>query len=125
MKMFSGADITKSIIDDSISVVDPGNIPPDVMVERILSIVSKQYGVSVEDIRSKKKTGSITNARQVAAHIIKSITTLTIEEIGDVLGGRKHSTMIYSLEKVDLMMRTVKNKEAEVLALIKEIKDIK
>ena len=75
MKMFSGADITKSIIDDAISVVDPGNIPPDVMVERILSIVSKHYGVSVEDIRSKKKTGSITNARQVAAHIIKSITS--------------------------------------------------
>ncbi|MBR2465998.1 MAG: chromosomal replication initiator protein DnaA [Clostridia bacterium] len=125
MKTFSGTEITKSVIDEAISVVDPGNIPPDIMVERILSIVSKHYGVSVEDIKSKKKTGTITNARQVAAHIIKSITTLTLDEIGQALGGRNHSTMIYSLEKVDLMMRTVKNKEAEILALIKEVKDIK
>ncbi len=125
MRTFSGCEITKAVIDEAISVVDPGNIPPDVMVERILSIVSKHYGVSVEDIKSKKKTGTITNARQVAAHIIKSITTLTLEEIGRVLGGRNHSTMIYSLEKVEVMMRTVKNKEAEILALIKEIKDIK
>ena len=125
MKTFSGTAITKSVIDEAISVVDPGNIPPDVMVERILSTVSRHYGVSVEDIKSKKKTGNITNARQIAAHIIKSITTLTLEEIGQILGGRNHSTMIYSLERVDLMMRTVKNKEAEILALIKEIKDIK
>ncbi len=125
MKTFSGTAITKSVIDEAISVVDPGNIPPDVMVERILSTVSRHYGVSVEDIKSKKKTGNITNARQIAAHIIKSITTLTLEEIGQMLGGRNHSTMIYSLERVDLMMRTVKNKEAEILALIKEIKDIK
>ncbi len=125
MRTFSGTEITKSVIDEAISVVDPGNIPPDVMVERILSIVSKHYGVSVEDIKSKKKTGSITNARHVAVHIIKSITTLTLEEIGEVLGGRNHSTMIHSLEKVELRMRTVKNEEAEILALIKEIKDIK
>ena len=125
MKTFSGTSITKSVIDEAISVVDPGNIPPDVMVERILSIVSRHYGVSVEDIKSKKKNGNITNARQIAAHIIKSITTLTLEEIGQILGGRNHSTMIYSLERVELMMRTVKNKEAEILALIKEIKDIK
>ena len=125
MRTFSGTAITKSVIDEAISVVDPGNIPPDVMVERILSTVSRHYGVSVENIKSKKKTGNITNARQIAAHIIKSITTLTLEEIGQILGGRNHSTMIYSLERVDLMMRTVKNKEAEILALIKEIRDIK
>lgn len=125
MRTFSGTEITKSVIDEAISIVDPGNIPPDVMVERILSIVSKHYGVSVEDIKSKKKTGSITNARHVAAHILKSITTLTLEEIGEALGGRNHSTIIHSLEKVELRMRTVKNEEAEILALIKEIKDIK
>ncbi len=125
MKNFSGTEVTKSVIDEAISVVDPGNIPTDVMVERIISIVSRHYGVSVEDIKSKKKTGTITNARQVAAHIIKNLTTLTLEEIGSILGGRNHSTMIYSLEKVEIMMRTVKNTEAEILALIKEIKDIK
>ena len=125
MKTFSGTAITKSVIDEAISVVDPGNIPTDVLVERILSIVCKHYGVSIEDVKSKKKTGNIVKVRQIAAHIIKNITTLTLDEIGQVLGGRNHATIIYSIEQAELMMKTVKNKEAEILGLIKEIKEIK
>ena len=125
MKTFSGVEITKSVIDEAISVVDPGNIPTDVMVDRILSIISRHYGVTVDDIRSKKKSSNITNVRHVAVYIIKSITTLTLNEIGDVLGGRNHATIINSLEKAEIMIRTVKNKEAEILSLIKEIKELK
>lgn len=125
MKSFSGIGVTKSVIDEAISVVDPGNIPTDVMVDRILTIICRHYGVTVEDVKSKKKSSNITNVRHIAVHIIKSITTLTLDEIGEILGGRNHSTMINSLEKANIMIRTVRNKEAEVLALIKEIKDVK
>jgi chromosomal replication initiator protein len=122
---FSGTAITKNVIDEAISVVDPGNIPQDVMIDRILYSVSQYYGFTVEDIKSKKKTGTIANARHVAAHILKNLTTLTLNEIGDALGGRNHATVINSLEKVNLKIRTVKNFEAEILEIIKDIKNIK
>ena len=118
---FSGIEITKEAIDNVISIVDPGNIPNDAMVEKILLHVSKKYGVSVEDIKSKKKTDSIAGARHVSIYIIRKLTDLSLKEIGKIIG-RDHSTVISSINKIELNIRTIKNYEGEINMLIKEIK---
>ena len=118
---FTSSEITKESIDNIISIVDPGNIPNDAMVEKILSQVSKKYGVSVEDIKSKKKTDRIAGARHVSSYIIRKLTDLSLKEIGKVFG-RDYSTIISSINKVELNIKTVKNYEGELNALIKEIK---
>ena len=117
----TGSQISKESIDSVISIVDPGNIPTDAMVEKILKQVSKKHGVSVEDIKSKKKTDSIATARHISVYIIRKLTDLSLKEIGKVFG-RDHSTIISSLNKVELNIRTVKNFESELNLLIKEIK---
>ena len=117
----TGSEISKESIDSVISIVDPGNIPTDAMVEKILKHVSKKHGVSVEDIKSKKKTDSIATARHISVYIIRNLTDLSLKEIGKVFG-RDHSTIISSINKVELNIRTVKNFENELNLLIKEIK---
>ncbi len=118
---FTGSEITKEAIDNIISIVDPGNIPSDAMVEKILLHTSKKYGISVEDIKSKKKTDSIASARHIAVYIIRKLTDLSLKDIGKVFG-RDHSTIISSVNKIDINIRTVKNFENEINSLIKEIK---
>ncbi len=118
---FSGIEITKEAIDNVISIVDPGNIPNDAMVEKILLHVSKKYGVPIDDIKSKKKTDSIANARHVSIYIIRKLTDLSLKEIGKIFG-RDHSTVISSINKIELNIRTVKNYEGEINLLMKEIK---
>ncbi|MBO5845238.1 MAG: chromosomal replication initiator protein DnaA [Clostridia bacterium] len=120
---FTGSEITKESIDNIISIVDPGNIPNDAMVEKILTYVSKKYGVSVDDIKSKKKTDSIAGARHVSIYIIRKLTDLSLKEIGRVFG-RDHSTIISSINKIELNIRTVKNYESEINLLIKEIRGV-
>ncbi len=120
---FTGSEITKESIDNIISIVDPGNIPNDAMVEKILIHVSKKYGVSVEDIKSKKKTDSIAGARHISIYIIRKLTDLSLKEIGKVFG-RDHSTIISSINKIELNIRTVKNYESEINLLIKEIRGV-
>ena len=120
---FTGLEITKESIDNVISIVDPGNIPSDAMVEKILLHVSKKYGVSVDDIKSKKKTDSIAGARHVSAYIIRRLTDLSLKEIGKVFG-RDHSTIISSINKIELNIRTIKNYENEINLIIKEIKGV-
>ena len=120
---FTGSQITKESIDNIISIVDPGNIPNDAMVEKILLHVSKKYGVSVDDIKSKKKTDSIAGARHVSIYVIRKLTDLSLKEIGKVFG-RDHSTIISSINKIELNIRTVKNYESEINLLIKEIKGV-
>ena len=119
---FTGLEITKESIDNVISIVDPGNIPTDAMVEKILHHVSRKYGVSVEDIKSKKKTDSIAGARHISIYIIRKLTDLSLKEIGKIFG-RDHSTVISSINKIELNIKTVKNYEGEINLLVKEIKD--
>jgi chromosomal replication initiator protein len=117
----TGADVTKESIDNVISIVDPGNVPTDIMIERIITAVSKKYGVPVEDIKSKKKTDNIANARHVAIYIIKKLLNLSYPSIGQIFG-RDHSTVISSMNKVELNIRTKNNYEAEIQSIIKEVK---
>ncbi len=118
---FSGIEITKETIDNVISIVDPGNIPNDAMVEKILMHVSKKYGISIDDIKSKKKTDSIANARHISIYIIRRLTDLSLKDIGKIFD-RNHSTVISSINKIELNIKTVKNFESEINQLIKEIR---
>ncbi len=118
----TGTEVTKEAIDQIISIVDPGNIPNDTKVERILSAVSKKYGVSVEDIKSKKKTDSVANARHTSIYIIRQLTDLSLKEIGKIFG-RDHSTIISSINKIEINIKTIRNYESDIDKLIKEIKN--
>ena len=117
----TGADITKDTIDRIISIVDPGNIPTSTLIEKIISEVSRKYGVSEDDIRSKKKSENIANARHICIYIIRRMTDLSLPSIGKIFS-RDHSTVLSSINKVDLNIKTKKNYEEEIENLIKDIK---
>ena len=117
----SGQKVTKDMVDQAISVIDPGNIPTDAMIERILKVVCRHYGVSEENIKSKNRTDSVANARHTAIYIIKELTDLTLNEIGNIFG-RNHATVIASINKINTNIRTIKNADADIKRMIKEIK---
>ena len=117
----SPSEVTKDKIDEVISIIDPGNIPTDAMIERILSSVSKHYGVGVEDMKSKKKTDTIAKARHVAIYLIRTMTSLTLKEIGGIFD-RNHATVMASIDNVELGMKTINGYEREIKRLKKEIK---
>lgn len=117
----TGAEVTKETIEHIISIVDPGNIPTSALLEKIISVVSNKYGITVSDIKSKKKTESVVNARHVAIYISRQITNLTLDEIGEFFS-RDHSTIHSSLNKIEINIKTKKNYEEEINSIINEIK---
>ena len=117
----TGLEITRGIIDQVISSIDPGNIPTDTLVERILAVTASHYGVTVEDIKSKKKNDQVANARHVALYIIRKLTELPFKKIGEFVG-RDHSTVMASIGKVEINIKTVKNTDADINKIIREIK---
>ena len=117
----SSTPVTKESIDQAISYIDPGNIPTGAMVEKILTAVSKSYGVAIEDIKSKKKTENIANARHTAVYIIRNMTNLSLKEIGNIIG-RDHSTVLSSLNKMETNIKTKNKTASDIKKLIKEIK---
>jgi chromosomal replication initiator protein len=118
----SGEEITKEKINQIISIVDPGNIPTDALIERVISVVTKKYGITPDDVKSRKRTDNVANARHICIYIIRQLTELSLGDIGKIFS-RDHSTAIASIEKVNINIKTVRNYEADLNRLIKEIKD--
>jgi chromosomal replication initiator protein len=68
--------------------------------EIIQQAVAREWGVTVDGLRSKTRTKHLTVPRQVAMHLMRELLGLQLVEIGNAFGGRDHSTVIHSLEKV-------------------------
>jgi chromosomal replication initiator protein len=66
----------------------------------IQQAVAKEWGVTVDGLRSKTRTKNLTTPRQIAMYLTRELLSTQLVEIGNAFGGRDHSTVIHSLEKV-------------------------
>jgi chromosomal replication initiator protein len=73
--------------------------------ETIQQAVAKEWGVTTEGLRSKTRTKALTAPRQVAMYLMRELLGLQLVEIGAAFGGRDHSTVIHSLERVTATIR--------------------
>jgi chromosomal replication initiator protein len=73
--------------------------------ETIQQAVARDWGVTTEGLRSKTRTKALTAPRQVAMYLMRELLGLQLVEIGAAFGGRDHSTVIHSLERVGAMRR--------------------
>ncbi len=97
--------------------------PKEIDIPLIKEVVAKFYGITVEDIDSKKRPKAIAYPRQVAMHLSRELTDLSLPKIGDAFGGRDHTTVIYAYDKIekDLEMdENFKNDFEKILEKIKE-----
>ena len=70
--------------------------------ELILDIVSEHFGVSVADLKSNKRNAEISNPRQIAMYMIRTMTETPLKSIGIILGGKDHSTVKHGVDKITL-----------------------
>jgi chromosomal replication initiator protein len=71
----------------------------------ILKVVAAHYGIKVSDLKSKSNSRPIAYPRQVAMYICKHLTDLSYPEIGKLFNNKHHSTVMYSVEKIDQLMQ--------------------
>ena len=69
----------------------------------ILKVVAAHYGLKVSDLKSKSNARTIAFPRQVAMYICKDLTDLSYPEIGRLFNDKHHSTVMYSVDKIDQM----------------------
>ena len=73
--------------------------------QTIQDAVAREWGVTAEGLRSKTRTKTLTVPRQVAMYLMRELLGMQLVEIGTTFGGRDHSTVIHSLERVGEMVR--------------------
>ena len=88
-----------------------------------ISEVARTMTVTPEDIRSTKRSAPISQARQVAAYVVRSITGLPMKAIGEEFGTRDHSTIVYAIQKVESRMAKDSSFKGMVGDIIKNISE--
>lgn len=77
------------------------DVPPTtITVATIQQVVAREWGVTPDGLRSKTRTKQLTVPRQVAMYLCRELLALQLVEIGNAFGGRDHSTVIHSLDRV-------------------------
>jgi len=75
-------------------------------IEDVLRVVTDRFGVKLSDLQSRKRTNAIAYPRQVGMFLARKITRMSLEEIGGYFGGRDHTTVLYSVQKLERLTKT-------------------
>ena len=82
--------------------------------ERILSAVCHYYKQKKEDVLGKGKKAEVVKARQICAYLMCEMLSLPLVSIGNILGGRDHTTIMYARDKMEKLVNTSDNTAKEV-----------
>ena len=88
-------------------------------ITRIQKIVAEYFQISVEDIRSKKRSSNIAFPRQIAMYLCRKLTSESFPKIGTEFGGKDHSTVMHSVEKIE---QEIKN-NSDLAGIIKKLEN--
>lgn len=109
-------EFTQDVLKDFIKVENKEPTP-----EEIQKLVAKYFNIKVSDLKGKKKNNTVVLPRQIAMYIIRKKTSFSFPEIGDVFGGKDHSTVIHSIKKIDSLYKEDPHIKNTVDALLKKI----
>ena len=120
LSFLNGAQITMDMARSCIVELLGGAEPISVTVDKIFASIYKKYGISKEDIKGVRRTKEIAFARHVTAYLIRTITEMSLPNIGKLLG-RDYSTIISSIEVIERKLRNDSMFNVEIDELIKEV----
>jgi chromosomal replication initiator protein len=85
--------------------------------------VADAHQLKVDDLKSKKRNRPISYPRQIAMYLCREMTDLSLPKIGDLFGGRDHTTVIHACDKIANDMESDPQVRKTVNSLIKRINE--
>ena len=92
--------ITIEIAEKELQNIITPDKPREITPQLIIEVVSEHYNITVDQMISKTRSNDIAKPRQIAMYLCKNMTDSPLDSIGELLGGRDHSTIIHGIRKV-------------------------
>ena len=92
--------ITMDIAVEELQNIISPDKPKEITPQLIIDVVCEHFNISSEQIVSKSRSNDIAKPRQVAMYLCKNMTDASLDNIGSLLGGRDHSTVLNGVEKI-------------------------
>lgn len=117
--------ITLSIAQRQLSDFFSNPMQKNISIAIIMRVTADYFGLSYNDLKGKKRTKAIAFPRHVAMYISRELTEYSTTEIGLEFGGRDHTTVMHSCQKIENSMKTDPTLEPTINHLIRTIKEYK
>ncbi len=119
---FDSTSISRGVIANVIRDVRAFNQPEPITVSKIVEEVARTYNTTAEEVMSKKQTANVSNCRRIAMYVVRQITHLSLEKIGEHFN-KDHSTVHYSITKVEEMMAKIPKEKETIEDIIKNLQN--
>lgn len=118
---FNIKDVTLEIAQEALQEFVPKTVYRTNSVAKIIDIVSKYFNLDASMLKGKMKKKNIADARAIAMYLSRIMTDESLQRIGLEFGGRDHSTVIYSHEKISKELKTNLKLQEEIKILREKI----
>ena len=121
--MLNGEPLTVELVRDVLSSQYPEDSRP-VTVESVQRVVAEYFSLSIDELRSERRTQTIVFPRQVAMYLSRELTDMSLPQIGRLFGGRDHTTIHYGHDKIAKRIkedRSLYNLVQELTATIRRL----
>ena len=98
----SGLPITPQLLDSALADLLPRR--NEVQPDQIVSAVAKTYNLSIDRILGRDRSREVALPRQIAMYLLREEANISLPQIGNTLGGRDHTTVLYGCEKISDML---------------------
>ncbi|MEO1396994.1 MAG: chromosomal replication initiator protein DnaA [Cyanobacteria bacterium J06634_5] len=106
-------------VDNLVAVLDPPAERVESSPKTVIKAVSDAFKISIEDLKSNSRRREISQARQVAMYLMRQHTDLSLPKVGDQFGGKDHTTVMYSCDKVAQLIK----RDLNLAQKIREVSD--
>jgi chromosomal replication initiator protein len=89
----------------------------DLQPDDVLDEVSKTFGVSNDRLLGRERTREVALPRQIAMYLMREEGGVSLPQIGEIVGGRDHTTVIYACDKVNNLMETDEHLRRQILQI--------
>ena len=111
--------LVQTVLKDLITLDEDNVIAPGDIIEA----VANYFKLSTDDLFGSSRTQPVAGARQIAMYLCRELTSLSLPKIGQLFGGRDHTTVMYANKKISELMkerRSIYNQVSELTSRIKQ-----
>jgi chromosomal replication initiator protein len=99
----------------------PSPVPSSLSITEIQQVVARYFHKKVSDLHSRRWTKSTSQARQICIYLCRKFTGTSLEELGSHFGGKDHTTMLYSIRKIEKLLTKNPSIRGDIERLCREI----
>lgn len=115
----SGSSLTPNLVEAALADLLPQH--SDVAPSKVIELVAKEWQVTVDALIGRDRSKKIAQPRQVAMYLLRKETDSSLPQIGEALGGRDHTTVMYAIDKISGEIETKTDLRKRVVSVKQQL----